>query len=264
MCRVLRVKEGTYFAWRKRGQSRRHRENASLLMRIRETVASRNGTYGSRRVTRQLRQSGFGVNRKRVASIMNANAIRPYQRRARTSYPTPIASGENVLARRFSPSEPNEVWASDITNISTREGWLYLAVVLDLYSRRVVGWSMDRARRGQLTLDALTAAINLRRPRTFIHHSDRGTQYTSEEYLATILQNGGTLSLSRKGNCWDNAVVESFFATLKRELMQGKTFATRDEARSAIFRYIETWYNRRRLHSTLGYRSPADFEGKAA
>ena len=264
MCRVLHVKEGTYFAWRKRGDSCRERNNARLLGEIQKIVAESDRTYGSRRVTKQLRADGVWVNRKRIAKIMHLHMIRAYQRSPKAYYPTPTMQGQNLLARQFRPAKANQVWASDITNIPTKQGWLYLAVTIDMFSRRVIGWSMDRARTGQLSVDALMVAIASRRPTEFMHHSDRGTQYTSAEFAALVGKHGGVCSLSRKGNCWDNAVVESFFATLKRELIKGQTFATRDQARAAIFSYIEGWYNRRRLHSTLGYQSPVQFEDKAA
>lgn len=266
MCRMLDVKEGTYFAWRSRGESRRSRENREYAHLVRLIVASSNNTYGSRRATCQLRKQGHLVNRKRIAGIMRRDNIRPFTScKAYARYPSPPDNcGENILDRRFKFNCPNAAWASDITNIPTRQGWLYLAVIMDLFSRCIIGWSMDRARTGQLVIDAFSAAIANRRPNAFIHHSDRGTQYTSSEYIALIKHSGGTASFSRKGNCWDNAVVESFFATLKRELLQGKTFATRDEARVAVFDYIESWYNRHRLHSTLGYLTPVEFEGQSA
>ena len=265
MCRVLEVKEGSYFAWRLRGESARSKRNAQITVDIQAVVTESNRTYGSRRVTQALRERGIHVNRKRVARLMNYYAIRPFYRKKANTYPKlAYLDGANVLNRRFRVDLPNSAWASDITNIATREGWLYLAVTIDLFSRRVVGWSMDRHRHGRLALEALSAALQARRPRSFLHHSDRGTQYTSAEFFALVTRYGGTSSLSRKGNCWDNAVVESFFATLKRELLQGKTFATRADARAAVFSYIEGWYNRRRLHSTLGYRSPENFERQSA
>lgn len=266
MCRVLQVKEGSYYAWRKRGESARARKNAALVERLHGIAVESKHSYGSRRLTRELRKSGVVVNRKRVVDIMRRHGIRSHQRQGKPAfYPASTdANTENVLDRHFDVSEPNRAWASDITYIPTREGWLYLAVTLDLFSRCVIGWSMDRTRTSQLVLDALSAAIRLRRPPNgFIHHSDRGTQYTDGDYVAMVSQSGGVCSLSRKGNCWDNAVVESFFATLKRELLQGKPFGSRDEARAAIFEYIESWYNRRRLHSTLGYMSPVEFEQQA-
>lgn len=167
----------------------------------------------------------------------------------------------NILNRRFRVPEPNRYWASDITYIPTRQGWLYLAVTMDLFSRRIIGWSMDRNRSAKLVLDALQAALRLRRPsHAFVHHTDRGTQYTSQECVALIARAGGISSLSRKGNCWDNAVAESFFATLKTELVNEADYTTRAQARTAIFEYLEIFYNRRRRHSSLGYVSPLNYE----
>ena len=266
MCRVLEVKEGSYYAWRSRGASRRSRENALLIDSIRRVVLESGNSYGSRRIAKALSRPEFVVNRKRISAIMRAAGIQLHQRRrAPASYPASNTSCENILNRAFVVERPNRAWASDITYIPTRQGWLYLAITMDLFSRRVVGWSMDRTRTSRLVLDALSAALNTRRPDgQFIHHTDRGTQYTSEECIGLVTTAGGVCSVSRKGNCWDNAVVESFFATLKRELVRKKTFATRDDARAAIFSYIETWYNRRRLHSTLGYLSPVEYEERAA
>lgn len=265
MCRVLEVKEGSYFAWRYRGESARSRHDIHVTKSIAKIVTESNRTYGSRRVTKALRDHGLIVNRKRVSRLMKSSGIRPFQRKKANTYPKlAFLDGDNILNRRFRVDLPNAVWASDITNIQTREGWLYLAVTVDLYSRRVVGWAMDRQRHGGLALESLSAALKSRKPHSFLHHSDRGTQFTSADFVSMVSRYGGTCSLSRKGNCWDNAVVESFFATLKRELFQGKTFATRAEARAAVFSYIEGWYNRQRLHSTLGYRSPEAFEQQSA
>jgi len=263
MCRVLEVKEGSYYAWRRRGVSRRARENAVLHERLKKIVHESNHAYGSRRATKFLRSAGLFVNRKRVAKILCEHGMqgRTMKRRVPTAYPSSNASTENLLSRRFAVLEPDRCWASDITYIPTRQGWLYLAVTMDLFSRRIIGWSMDSTRSAKLVLDALRAAIRLRRPKhSFIHHTDRGTQYTSTECVALLARAGGVSSLSRKGNCWDNAVVESFFATLKRELVSDEDFKTRDEARLAVFNFIEGWYNPQRMHSTLNYLSPIQFE----
>ena len=263
MCRVLEVKEGSYYTWKRRGVSRRSRENVALRERLLRIVQESNNTYGSRRATKFLRSAGVFVNRKRVAKIMRESGIRPRMKpKVPASFPSATAAaGDNVLNRRFRVYEPNRYWASDITYIPTRQGWLYLAVTMDLFSRRIIGWSMDRTRSAKLVLDALHAAIRLRRPKhAFIHHTDRGTQYTSEDCIALVARSGGISSLSRKGNCWDNAVVESFFATLKRELLSDETFWTRAQAEMAIFEFIEGWYNPKRMHSTLGYVSPVEFE----
>ncbi len=264
MCRVLEVKEGSYYAWRRRGVSRRERENAVLHERLKRIVHESNHTYGSRRASRFLRSAGVFVNRKRVAKIMHEHGMRgrTMKRRMPTAYPwASDASTQNILSRRFAVPEPNRYWASDLTYIPTRQGWLYLAVTMDLFSRRIIGWSMGSNRSAELVLEALRVAIRSRRPKhSFIHHTDRGTQYTSTECVALVACAGGMSSLSRKGNCWDNAVVESFFATLKREIISDEDFKTRDEARLAIFNFIEGWYNPQRLHSTLNYVSPIQFE----
>ena len=264
MCRVLEVKEGSYFAWRKRGVSKRARSNAELREQLLRIARETKQSYGSRRSTQFLRSGGVFVNRKRVAKLMRDNGIRPVMKQVKPAMATGTASGANILNRRFRVSEPNRYWASDITYIPTRQGWLYLAVTMDLYSRRIIGWSMDRTRSARLVFDALSAAVRFRRPKhAFVHHTDRGTQYTSAECIGLLARSGGIASLSRKGNCWDNAVVESFFATLKRELPEA-TFRTRDEARLAVFEFIEGWYNPVRLHSTLGYKSPIAFEEQQA
>jgi len=263
MCRVLEVKEGSYYAWRKRGMSKRARSNAALREQLLEIARQTNQSYGSRRSTQLLRSAGVFVNRKRIAKLMRDNGIRPVRLAAKPPMPAGTADGANVLNRRFRVAEPNRYWASDITYIPTRQGWLYLAVTMDLYSRRIIGWSMDRTRSARLVFDALTAAVRLRRPKhAFVHHTDRGTQYTSTECIGLLARSGGIASLSRKGNCWDNAVVESFFATLKRELGVS-VYRTRHEATLAVFEYIEGWYNPTRLHSTLGYKSPINFEQEA-
>jgi putative transposase len=263
MCRVLEVKEGSYFAWKARGMSKRARTNAQLREELLRIVRETKSAYGSRRLTHFLRSDGVFVNRKRVTKLMRESGIRPVRKSTKPTMPAGTADGKNILNRRFRVTEPNRFWASDITYIPTRQGWMYLAVTMDLYSRRIIGWSMDNTRSARLVFDALSAAIRLRRPKhAFVHHTDRGTQYTSTECIGLLARAGGIASLSRKGNCWDNAVVESFFATLKGELDMD-TFRTRDEARLAVFEYIEGWYNPTRLHSTLGYTSPIKFEQQA-
>jgi putative transposase len=260
MCRVLEVKEGSYYAWKARGVSKRARANAELREELLRIARETKQVYGSRRMTHFLRSGGIFVNRKRVTKLMRESRIQPVQRHTKPAMSAGTADGSNILDRHFQVKEPNRYWASDITYIPTRQGWLYLAVTMDLYSRRIIGWSMDRTRSARLVFDALSAAIRLRKPKhAFVHHTDRGTQYTSTECIGLLARSGGIASLSRKGNCWDNAVVESFFATLKRELDQD-IFRTRDEARLAVFEFIEGWYNPTRLHSTLGYKSPVDFE----
>ena len=265
MCRMLEVPEGSYFAWRKRTPSSRVRTNAKIVNHLLEIAHRTKGAYGSRRSVQALKSAGVFVNRKRVVKLMRSNGITPVRRKAKPALMTGTTDVQNVLNRQFKVTEPNKYWASDITNIETKQGWLYLAVTMDLFSRKIIGWSMDRVRSAKLVYDALSAAIQTRRPKaSFVHHSDRGTQYTSAECQGLLARWGGVASFSRKGNCWDNAVVESFFATLKRELVDGEVYRTRDEAAAAIFDYIEGFYNPERLHSTLGYLSPVNFELKAS
>jgi transposase InsO family protein len=224
-------------------------------------------TYGSPRVHHELRANGIAVGEKRVARLMREGGIRGKQRRkfqvtTDSSHTHPIPP--NILNRRFSPEStegPNRVWVSDITYVWTNEGWLYLAAILDLCSRFVVGWSMWQTMERSLTLSALQMALARRRPLPgVLHHSDRGAQYASADYRLMLQQHEMECSMSRKGDCWDNAVAESFFATIKRELIDGSHWQTREEARAAIFEYIEVWYNRERRHSSLGYVSPTEYE----
>lgn len=265
MCRVLEVKEGSYYAWRKRVPSSRAKTNRKIVEQLLEVAAKTKKSYGARRAVRYLRSAGVFVNRKRISKLMRENGLVPTVRKTKKpAMPAGTAHGENVLNRRFAVTEPNRYWASDITYVQTRQGWLYLAVTMDLYSRRIIGWSMDRTRSARLVYDALSAAVRSRKPQhAFVHHTDRGTQYTSSECQELLARWGGVSSLSRKGNCWDNAVVESFFATLKRELIDGEVYRTRDEAAAAIFEWIEGWYNPQRLHSTLDYKSPIEFENQS-
>ena len=268
MCRALRVSPSGYYAWRGRQESRRSREDRALLAQITEVFDRSKGRYGSPRVHRALRDRGARCSRKRIARLMRQHGLqaRRAQRSATTTdsaHARPVA--ENVLDRQFEADVPNARWATDVTYVWTREGWLYLAVVLDLFSRRVVGWSMRETLHRALVIDALEMALAARRPVAgLLCHSDRGSQYASGEYQQVLERSGCTGSMSRRGNCWDNAVVESFFATLKCELVHGERFETRAEARQALFAFIEVWYNRERLHSSLGYVSPATFERAAS
>ena len=268
MCRALRVSPSGYYAWRGRQESRRSREDRALLAQITEVFDRSKGRYGSPRVHRALRDRGARCSRKRIARLMRQHGLqaRRAQRSATTTdsaHARPVA--ENVLDRQFEADVPNARWATDVTYVWTREGWLYLAVVLDLFSRRVVGWSMRETLHRALVIDALEMALAARRPVAgLLCHSDRGSQYASGEYQQVLERSGCTCSMSRRGNCWDNAVVESFFATLKCELVHGERFETRAEARQALFAFIEVWYNRERLHSSLGYVSPATFERAAS
>ncbi len=264
MCQVLRVTRSGYYAWQKRPQSKRSRENERLLIRIRAAYKMGRQSYGSPRVHKVLRAQGERCGRKRVEKLMAQNGIRARQKKrfvlttdSRHDHP----AAANVLDRHFVVDEPDKVWVSDITYIPTGEGWLYLSGVLDLCTKTVVGWSMGEKMESRLVMDALEMAYQRRRPgRGLLHHSDRGSQYASEDYRKLLSAYGMRESMSRKGNCWDNAPMESFFGTLKRELVHHRRYRTRQEARKDIFEYIEVFYNRQRLHSSLGYMSPSDFE----
>lgn len=264
MCRVLEVTRGGYYAWRQRPESARAQRNRALSEEIRLAHTASRCTYGSPRVHQQLVAQGHTVGRHRIARLMRKSGLKARcKRRFRTTtqsnHAHPIA--ENLLERRFAVESPDRAWVTDITYVWTQESWLYLAVILDLYSRRVVGWSMGTRIDQELTLRALRMALVSRAPKgPLIHHSDRGSQYAARAYRDLLEANGVSRSMSRKGDCWDNAVAESFFATLKTELIYRTTFRTRARARRAIFEYIEGFYNRVRRHSYLGYVSPEAFE----
>jgi transposase InsO family protein len=264
LCRCLKVTRSGLYAWLRRG-SKRELDDRRLLTLIREIFLENRRAYGSRRIYRELRARGIRCSRARVERLMRETGITPPRRRrfrktTDSDHALPVA--ENLLNRDFSSSAPNRCWVTDITYVWTLEGWLYLAVVLDLFSRRVVGWAMDKTLKAEnLTLRSLHMALLGRDPETgLLHHSDRGSQYACKDYQDLLNMRGITCSMSRRGDCWDNAVVESFFATLKLELVYLCVFKTRAEARAAIFEYIESFYNRTRRHSFLGYLSPADFE----
>lgn len=264
MCEVLEVSRGGFYSWLKRPESERSRVNRRLLSHIRVAFDRSRQSYGSPRLTDELKASGVSCGENRVASLMRQSGIRAVGKRkyrvtTHSKHNHPVA--ENLLNRQFSAGKPNAVWLSDITYIWTAEGWLYLAGVLDVYSRKLVGWSMDHRVTAELTLSALRQAINRRNVTpNLIHHSDRGSQYAAGEYQRLLKESGMICSMSRKGDCWDNAPMESFFATLKAELVNREQFKTRQEAKAKIFEYIEVFYNRQRRHSTLGNRSPVDFE----
>ncbi len=267
MCRVLAVAPAGYYAWRTRTTPcARHLADERLLLNIRLSHQASGRTYGAPRVRRDLRDDGVHVGQKRVARLMRqdglvARAPRACVATTDSAHAYPLAP--NLLARQFAVAgrAPNQIWVSDITYVPTREGWLYLAIVLDLASRRVVGWSMREQLDAALALQALDSAIATRHPAPgLIHHSDRGVQYACTAYRTRLAAQGMQASMSRVGDCWDNAVAESFFATLEFELIARYSWRTREEARRAIFAYIETWYNPRRRHSTLGYLSPAQYE----
>jgi transposase InsO family protein len=267
MCSVLQASKAGYYAWRKREASDRDKRDETITKKIVEIHRKSRKTYGSPRIHRALRKVGVSCGRKRVARLMREIGVKGKQRKRfrRTTdskHEHPIA--ENVLNRRFLPHEisgPNVVWAGDITYIWTMEGWLYLSVILDLFSRRVIGWSMRHTMEAELALDALLMALDQRRPTSgVLHHTDRGVQYACGDYRKLLTRNKMICSMSRKGDCWDNAVSESFFATLKSELIETQPWETREQVRAAVFEYIEVWYNRERLHSSLDYNSPAAYE----
>ena len=264
LCHVMGVSRSGYYAWRGRGESVRAQANQGLLVRIRAEYQGSHQTYGSPRIYAALQRQGLVCSRKRVARLMHQAQLvarRAKRRVPRTTQRDVHAQpAPNLLNRDFSSPAPDRKWVSDFTYIETAEGWLYLAVVLDLFSRRVVGWAMGLQMDEALVQAAWQMAVAQRRPSAgLLHHSDQGSQYTSELYQQALAAYACQVSMSRVGNCYDNAAMESFFATLKTECAT-QPFATRAEARTAIFEYIEGWYNRRRLHSTLGYRSPVEFE----
>lgn len=267
MAQALDVTPSGYYAWRKMPHSPRHQENEQLKQDILEAWEQGRQRYGSPRITQILRQKALLVGHNRVARLMREMGlqVKPKKRWKMTTqskHRLPVA--ENLLAREFRPTQVNQRWAGDITYILTAEGWLYLAVVLDLHSRKVVGWSMASEMKTTLVLDALNMAVVNRRPGPgLLFHSDRGVQYASEAFRARLGELGFVQSMSRKGNCWDNACVESFFGSMKQEGC-GILYQSRREARIHIFEYIEGFYNRQRLHSTLGYLSPETFERRSA
>jgi putative transposase len=265
LCRALAVSPSGYYAAQHRLPSRRAQRDTTVLRRMQVLHAESRRTYGRPRLRRALRHDGIRVGDRRVRRLMQVGGLvargrRRYRSTTDSAHDAPVA--RNDLDRAFAVARPNRVWAGDITALWTTEGWLYLAVLLDLASRRVIGWAAQDTMETELPLAALRQALERRRVgRGLLHHSDRGVQYASARYQAVLRRHGVRVSMSRKGNCWDNSVVESFFRTLKTEL-HPTTWATRAEARTAIADYIERFYNARRLHSTLGYRSPADFEAQ--
>ena len=260
MCRSLEVGSSGFYAWLKRPESPRCQENRRLLMEIKVVHEKSRKTYGSPRIHAELNETGHVCSRYRVARLMRQYGIvskhkKKFRITTNSVHSYPVA--ENLLRRQFDVFRPGQCWVSDITYISTREGWLYLAITLDLFHRKVIGWAMGRWITRHLAIDALNMAIkNGCLESGLIHHSDRGVQYASNEFQALLKSNGIQCSMSRKGDCWDNAVAESFFHTLKVELIHGKIFNTRQEAKTTIFEYIEVFYNRQRRHSYLGFLSP--------
>lgn len=268
MCAVLGVSRSGYYEWRWRRPSARATENARLLARIRQVHQDAREAYGADKTWRALRAMGEPCGRHRVARLRRlhgivARRVGLFRRACANRHSTPPAP--DLLGRDFSAARPNAVWVTDMTFIPTRRGWLHLAVIVDLFSRRVVGWSMGERPDQRLALDAMQMAIEQRRPAPgLIHHSDQGPLYGAAAYRAMLRAHGFIQSMSRKGNCLDNAVAESFFSHLKNELVHHEVYEDRAQARAAIFDYMEVFYNRQRLHQTLGYVSPRDFEAAAA
>lgn len=267
MCRVLGVTRSGYYAWKKRPRSVRAQADAQLAVEIAATHTKSSKRYGSPRIHRALRKRGVRTSEKRVARLMRERGIvgrqkRRFRRTTDSNHTNPIAP--NVLARDFEPAAPNQAWAGDVTYIATGEGWSYLAVLLDLFSRRVVGWAMSTTNDTALALAALNCAVRSRRsvPAGLVHHTDRGSPYASDDYRSALAEYAMTQSMSRTGDCWDNAVAESFFATLRAELVDHETYATAGAAERSIGDYIERFYNVERLHSHLDYVSPIEFELK--
>ena len=265
MCQVLEVARNGYYKWRKQPLSARKVADLVLLRHIRDIFEQSKETYGSYRIHAELAEQGIRCGRKRVARLMRTYNLKPKTVRSfkvvttDSNHKLPVAP--NRLKQQFSADRPDQLWLTDITYVPTAEGWLYLAVVLDVYSRRIVGWAMSDSLHRQLVIDALQMAITVRQPPPgLLHHSDRGSQYASDEYQALLTRAGMVTSMSRKGNCYDNAPVESFFGTFKTELVFHQQYATRAEARLDIFEYIEVFYNRFRRHSALGYKSPVKYE----
>lgn len=268
LCRLLGVTRQGYYAYASRRPSKRQKQDEALQQRVQQVHAESRGTYGSPRVLATLKERGESASKRRVERALRSlglrgRAPRRWRSTTRANPLHPVVG--NVLDRDFTASRPNERWVTDITYIWTDEGWCYLAAILDLFSRSVVGWALDSTLSTSLPLAALDMAVRRRGPsHGLLHHSDRGCQYTSTEYRDVLAELGVTVSMSRKGNCWDNAVAESFFATLKTELIYGRTWPTRLELRAAVFEYIEVFYNRRRLHSSVAYRTPAQVESDFA
>lgn len=264
LCRVLDVSESGYRSWKRGGKPDRKRLTDTQMVALIQTIhAEFKGAYGSPRLVRELRSRGFPASKQRVERLMPENGIRAKHRRrfkvtTDSKHNLPVAP--NLLERNFTPAGPNQVWTSDISYLWTEEGWLYRVITMDLFNREIVGWSLKPRMTAEIVTDALTMAWFRRKPATgLIHHSDRGSQYASEAFQARLKAYGMTCSMSRKGNCWDQAPTESWFGSFKNERVYGERFATRAAMTAMAFEYIEVFYNRKRQHSTLGYKSPEQF-----
>ena len=267
MCKVLYVSRSRYYAWRKNPLSKRAKADASLTEKIKAIFVEGRENYGTRSIQNRLAQRAVEISRKRIARLMELAGLRCKIKRkfkVTTDSNHKLYIAPNLLQRQFHVTAPNRVWAGDITYIPTRNGWLYLATVMDLYSRKIVGWSMNTSMSASLVNDALTMAIWSRKPgKGLIWHSDRGSQYCAKSHRVILKDHKIIQSMSRKGDCWDNATSESFFSTIKREMPQIGDFVDQKQAAATIFEYIEVFYNRIRAHSTIGYRAPAEFEEDA-
>ena len=264
MCYVLDVSEHGYFNWRKRGISRRKQDDRTIAKRIEDVFEEHKGRYGSPRIHAELKDQGMRCGRKRIVRIMHEKQIsasrkRKSAKKTNSEHDFPLAP--NVLKRDFTADAPNRKWMTDMTFIATKEGWLYLAGVLDGYSRKLVGWAMGKEHDTQLVKQALQMALARRQPEAgLVHHSDRGSEYASKSYQEMLQQRGILISMSRKGDCYDNALIESFWGTLKEECLKQEIYSTQKEAKGALFEYIEVYYNRKRRYFSLGYLSPVDYE----
>ncbi len=268
MCQVLQVSRSGFYAWVERGPSATTQRRQARLTRIQEVFAESGHRYGSPKITAQLRREGDRISRKTVARLMQqhdlrSRVVRRYKVTTNSRHPFPVA--DNVLAQQFVATRPHAVWMADITYIPTAEGWLYLASLEDLYTRKIVGWAAGSRMTQDLVLAALDQAVQRYRPPAgVLHHSDRGSQYAARDYQAQLARYQMQGSMSRKGNCWDNACIESWHSLLKKECVYLRRFQTRAEATQALFEYIEIFYNRQRLHSALAYRTPAEVEAESA
>lgn len=264
LCRLLGVPRSAYYDWRDQPGRVIPPQELALRRRMKALFRASRDSLGSRTMMQHLREEGFEIGRdrtRRLMQVLNLKVKHKRKYKVTTDSRHNLQVAENVLNRQFAPQGPNQVWATDITYLWTQEGWVYLAVVIDLYSRRVVGWAMDRRMQKALVIRALLMAINLRKPPAgLLHHSDRGSQYASHAYQSILKQHGMICSMSRKGNCWDNAPIERFFSSLKREWIGDRLYRTRQEAIADVREYVAVYYNSKRLHSTLGYKTPMNYE----
>lgn len=264
LCRLLGVPRSAYYDWRDQPGRVIPPQELALRRRMKALFRASRDSLGSRTMMQHLREEGFEIGRdrtRRLMQVLNLKVKHKRKYKVTTDSRHNLQVAENVLNRQFAPQGPNQVWATDITYLWTQEGWVYLAVVIDLYSRRVVGWAMDRRMQKALVIRALLMAINLRKPPAgLLHHSDRGSQYASHAYQSILKQHGMICSMSRKGNCWDNAPIERFFSSLKREWIGDRLYRTRQEAIVDVREYVAVYYNSKRLHSTLGYKTPMNYE----